>query len=112
MIRLIKKHVLWAPIHYYDKQVVLEAKLAAVEGRKDQAMQQYTCAIALSKISRNIMVQGLSNERAGRYCCSVLNQPKVAMKYFDAALFVYGEWKAYRKVDHLQTEIKMMFGSA
>jgi hypothetical protein len=109
MIRLVKKYVLWAPINYHDKQVLLEAELAAVLEQKDQAMQHYTCAIALSKVSRNILVQGLSNERAGRYCFSVLNQPTVAMKYFDAALFVYGKWKAYRKVDHLQAEIATMF---
>lgn len=110
MIRLIKKYVLWAPINYYDKQVLLEAELAAVLGRNDQAMQQYTCAIALSKVSRNTLVQGLSNERAGRYCVSVLNQPERAMKYFNAALLVYGEWKAYRKVNHLQAEMTTMFG--
>jgi hypothetical protein len=110
MIRLIKKYVLWAPINYYDKQVLLEAELAAVQGHKDRAMQQYTGAIALSKVSRNLLVQGLSNERAGRYCVMVLNQPIVAMKYFNAALSVYGEWKASRKVDQLQAEMTTLFG--
>jgi hypothetical protein len=112
MIRFVKQYALWAPSNYVDKQLLLEAELAAVEGRKDQAMQHYTCAIALSKVSRNIFVQGLSNERAGRYCFSVLNQPKVAMSYFKAALSTYGEWKAHRKVDHLQAEIKSMFGDS
>ena len=109
MIRFVKKYALWAPCNYSDKQLLLEAELAAVEGRRDQAMQHYTCAIALSKVSRNIFVRGLSNERAGRYCFSVLNQPKIALSHFNAALVAYGEWKAHRKVDHLQAEIKSMF---
>ena len=102
MIRFIQKYALWAPCNYLDKQLLLEA---------DQAMQRYTSAIALSKVSRNIFVQGLSNERAGRYCFSVLNQPKIALSYFNAALAAYGKWKAHRKVDHLLAEIKSMFGS-
>ena len=109
MIRFIKKYALWAPKNYIDKQLLLQAELAAVEGRQDKAMQHYTCAIALSKASRNIFVQGLSNERAGRYCFLVLNQPNLAMTYFNAALLAYGDWKAHRKVDHLQAEIKSMF---
>ena len=112
MILFVKKYALWAPCNYVDKQLLLEAELAAVEGRNDQAMQHYTCAIALSKVSRNIFVQGLSNERAGRFCFSVLNQPKIAMSYFNAALVSYGEWKAHRKVDHLLAEIKSMFNNS
>ena len=111
MIKHIKKYALWAPINFVDKQILLEAELAAVEGRHDQAMQHFTCAIALSKVSRNIFIQGLSNERAGRYCFSVLNQPKISMSYFNEALLAYGDWKAHRKVDHLQAEIKSMFGT-
>ena len=111
MIRFIQKYALWAPCNYLDKQLLLEAELAAIKGRSDQAMQHFTSAIALSKVSRNIFVQGLSNERAGRYCFSVLNQPKIAMSYFNAALAAYGKWKAHRKVDHLLAEIKSMFGS-
>jgi hypothetical protein len=111
MIRFIKKYALWAPSNYVDKQFLLEAELAVVEGQNDQAMQHYICAIAMSKVSRNIFVQGLSNERAGKFCFSVLNQKKVAMSYFNAALLAYGEWKAHRKVDHLQAEIKSMFSN-
>lgn len=111
MIRFIQKYVWWAPDNYYDKQVLLEAELAVVQGRTDAAMQQYTCAMALSKVSRNKLIEGLSNERAGRYCASVLHQPMIAMKYFDAALLVYGEWKAYRKVDHVRAEIPSMVGT-
>jgi predicted ATPase len=108
VIRFLEKYVLWAPTNYYDKQMLLKAELAVVKGQTEEAMRQYVCAIALSKLSRNRLVEGLSNERAGRYCLSVLNDSSMAMKYFDAALSVYKEWKAHRKVDHLQLEMKTL----
>ena len=111
MIQVVRKYALWAPANFTDKQLLLEAELAAVEGRKDQAMQHYTCAIGMSKVSRNIFVQGLANERTGRYCFSALNQPTIALSYFNEAVLVYKQWKAHRKVDHLQAEVKSMFGT-
>lgn len=109
MIRFLQKYVLWAPINYHAQQVLLKAELAAVKGRTEEAMQHYECAIALSQVTRHRFVQGLAHERAGWYCWSVQRHPPtLARKYLLAALSVYEEWKAYRKVDHLRAEMTRM----
>jgi hypothetical protein len=108
MMRFVKKYALWNPTNFVDKQFLLEAEFAAFTGQPDQAMHKFTCAIAMSKVSRNLFVQGLANERAGRFCYSRLEQPHDALLYFDEALVLYQEWKAYRKVNQLRAELKML----
>lgn len=106
MIQLIKKYALWSPTNFIDKQLFLEAELAVVEGKHDVAMQKYVCAIASSKVSRNLFVHGLANERAGKHCLFQMNQPTIAKSYLNAALVAFAEWKASRKVDHLRKEME------
>jgi tetratricopeptide (TPR) repeat protein len=109
MIRSIKKYAHWCPANFLDKKFLLKAELAAVSGQSDKAMEQYISAIALAKDNRNLFVQALANERAGRYCYTVLHQSQEAVSYFLQALFVYAEWAAHRKVDHLRAELKTMY---
>jgi hypothetical protein len=71
----------------------------------------YVCAIAFAKDTRSLFMQALANERAGRYCFMKLNQPHEAVSYFVQSLLVYEEWAAHRKVNHLQAELKGLFGT-
>ena len=109
MSRLLKKYALWCPANFLDKKYLLNAELAAMNGESDQAMQYYINAIALAKDNRSLFVQGVANERAGRYCLSTLHQPQEAVAYFVQALLVYEEWTAYRKVDQLRKALKAMY---
>jgi histidine kinase len=110
MIRLLRKYALWIPANFLDKKYLLDAELAAVNGRSDEAMQYYISAIALAKENRSLFVQGVANERAGRYCFTVLQQPQEAVAHFRQALLVYEEWTAHRKVGQLQEALKEMYG--
>lgn len=110
MIRLLKKYALWCPANFLDKKYMLDAELAAANGQSDQAMQFYISAIAMAKDNRSLFVQGVANERAGRYCFTTLNQPQEAVAFFMQALLVYEEWTAHRKVDQLREALKEMYG--
>jgi hypothetical protein len=110
MIRVLNKYALWCPANFLDKKYLLDAERAAVNGQSDQAMQDYGNAIALAKDNRSLFVQGVANERAGRYCFTVLQQPQVAVAYFTQALLSYEEWAGHRKVAQLQEALKEMYG--
>ena len=74
-------------------------------------MENYICSITLAKECRSLFVQGVANERAGRYTFDILQDPKNASLYFKNALLVYEEWTAQRKVDHLRAELKVLYGN-
>ena len=46
-----------------------------------------------------------------RESLAVFGTQTIASSYFNEALLVYKQWKAHRKVDHLQAEVKSMFGT-
>ena len=110
MIRFIKKYALWCPANFLGTKILLQAELASVKRQKEKAMGLYICAIAFAKDNRSLFVQALANERSGKFCFKTLQRPREAVSYFSQALSVYTEWGAHRKVDHLSSELKDIFG--
>jgi hypothetical protein len=110
MLRSIRSYTQKCPTNFVDKKLLLEAELAVAYRHSGLAMEKYICAIALAKDNKSLLVQAMANERAGRYCFNILQQRNDAATYFRHALLSYQEWKAQRKVDHLQGELMNMFG--
>jgi hypothetical protein len=110
MIGYIKKYALWCPSNFLAMKILLQAELAAVKKQAENVMELYICAIALAKDNRNLFLQALANERAGRYCLQSLRRAPAAIPYFKQALSTYSEWAAHRKVDHLKAELNDLLG--
>ena len=109
-VRLLNKIRRWAlhsPVNFLVKQFLLEAELARVEGNRLVAAAKYGSAILHAKGGKFLMVEGLANERAGRF---YLEQSDfdAASKYLQTAVDVFRLWGGVSKVDHLIAEMKMV----
>ena len=112
MLRSLEAFSQLCPANFVDMKFLLEAELAVVRRQPGVAMERFICAIALAKDNGNFFIQALANERAGRYCFKELHQRNVAASYFKHSLQAYTGWAARRKVEHLQGELKEMYGES
>ena len=97
---------LLAPENFSRRKTLIEAELAAVEGRVDQAYEKYVCAIALSH--NTPCDHALANERTARHLMA-LNEAERALPFFQASIDSYAVWGAKRKSERLVEEVNELF---
>ncbi len=91
----------YAPKNHSDKFYLVEAELARVSGRKQQAGEYFEKAIVLARQNGIKNEEALANELAAQFQFS-LGRTALAAAYLKEARRCYLEWDAYAKVKHLE----------
>lgn len=104
LLNKIRRWALHAPSNFLVKQFLLEAELARGEGHKLVAVSKYGSALLHAKEGKFLMVEGLANERAGRF---YLEQKdfQSALNHLQTAVDLYRTWGGISKVEHLISEM-------
>jgi predicted ATPase/signal transduction histidine kinase len=88
------------PMNFAHKHILVEAELARVEGRNEDALDLYDRAIALATEHGYVHHAAIANELAGNlYLC--LKKLTPARAYLREARSCYAWWGARAKVQHL-----------
>jgi histidine kinase len=107
-IKSLKKYSRNCPSNFAHKRFLLDAELAKVNGLEAKAFENYTCAIALAKISGSLCFEGLANERICYFLIGI-NKVSDAEPYYRRASGSYTEWGAHAKVSHLKKKLDHFF---
>jgi histidine kinase len=105
----------FCPINFLDKVCLLEAEVAALQHRVDEALSKYICAAALAHQAKRTYVEALANERAGRFLLELQraedHDDAAARNYITAAHDCYKRWAAHAKVKKLEAEFRFLRSS-
>lgn len=101
-IRLIQSWANHAPSNFLGKQYLLEAELAALQG-KPTAYPKYMNALALSEGFQ--FQHAMVLERTAKYFMFNKRDAQAAVPLFNKAIAEYRAWGALAKADHLAAEL-------
>ena len=101
----MKKWARHAPMNYQHKVYLLDAELARVTGKYEQAMQAYDLAIHMARQHEYLQEEALSYELAARFYRDN-NQHHIARPYLLEARYCYEMWEAKTKCLQLDEEEK------
>ncbi|HET6279654.1 MAG TPA: AAA family ATPase [Polyangia bacterium] len=107
--RLLQSWAASSPDNFAAKHLLVEAESARVAARHEQAMDFYDRAIAEARNTRNLFVEALGNELAGRYYLS-RQRTFIAGAYLKQARYGYSRWGAIAKVDQMGQEHAALLG--
>lgn len=99
--KVIKRGTLNGNPTYLSKYYVVEAELAHVLGKVNDAMLFYDKAIDYAKECGASHIEGIANERAAIFYLGQ-GREKVAKVYMNEAYYCYLKWGALTKVNHLK----------
>ncbi len=98
-----RKLKLWAdhcPETFASRSLLVEAEMARVDGRADDALRLYEEAIAASRDTRQHQCEAIANELAGRLCLD-RGLHSIAEVYLRNARYCFERWGALAKVRQL-----------
>ncbi len=104
----LKKWSDWAPANYSHKFCLVEAELARVRGRHDDAERLFDRAIELAGKEGYIREQAIANERAAVFYLD-RDRKTVAKAYIKEARYLYKRWGAAAKVESLDRSYDRLF---
>ncbi|MEO1210206.1 MAG: AAA family ATPase [Cyanobacteria bacterium J06638_20] len=110
-VQTLQKLRTWAasaPSNYCHKVALVEAELDQLRGQPQAAVHGYDRAIASALENACTPEAALANERAALFYLAQ-QRPKVAAVYFQEARFLYGQWGATAKVNHLESRFPEFF---
>ena len=105
---------LWAeqcPDNFRHKHLLVEAECARVQGSHEAAMERYDRALAAAREQRNLQMEALAAELAGRYY-QARDRNISAAAYLRQALQAYQRWGATAKAAELQRRYGTLLGGA
>jgi predicted ATPase len=111
LLKELQHFVALSPELCSDRVTLLEAEVAAEQGRHSLALHKYISAVALSKQSESLYMIALSNERTGIYLLDARGDKQKAYKYFKEALQAYGNWGAVSKTRQLKSYMENVFSA-
>ena len=94
----------FVPENSLAKKFLVQAELAVVMKKKQEAKCHYESAISVSKRYTDNMLCAVACERAGRFSSSC-GDTVAAMQYFREARLAYTEWGAFAKVRQMDLEM-------
>ncbi|MBD2181765.1 ATP-binding protein [Aerosakkonema funiforme] len=97
-----------APMNYLHKFYLVEAERARILGKYGDAREYYDTAIALARENEYLNEEALANELAGKFYLT-RNQTHFARHYLQNARYLYQQWGAVAKVQHLETKYPEFF---
>jgi serine phosphatase RsbU (regulator of sigma subunit) len=103
---------LWAeqcPDNFRHKHLLVEAECARVQGNHEAAMERYDRALAAAREQRNLQMEALSAELAGRYY-QARDRTISAAAYLRQSLQAYQRWGATAKAADLQRRHGALLG--
>lgn len=89
--------------------ILLDAEMAAMKKKPDEAKKRYEQAINVATRSGFLNDSALANERYGEYLLNDLNDQEGAIFHLTSAKAGYSEWKAYGKVRMLDKKYGQLF---
>lgn len=107
-IKKLKQYSLYTPENCLGKAFLLQAELAAVMGRAQEAKCHYVSAISVATRYGDYMMHAVACERAGRFSCECGDET-AATRYFREACLAYNEWGAIAKVRQMEREMSELF---
>ncbi|MEO0984411.1 MAG: AAA family ATPase [Cyanobacteria bacterium J06639_14] len=108
--KTLKRLRRWAqacPANYDHKVALVEAERDRLQGQTEAASRAYDQAIEQALAHRFTAEAALANERAAHFYLAQ-KRPKVAALYFQEARFLYGQWGATAKVNHLEAQFPQL----
>ncbi|MFB2919716.1 ATP-binding protein [Aerosakkonema funiforme] len=100
-----------APMNYLHKFYLVEAERARILGKYGDAREYYDTAIALARENEYLNEEALANELAAKFYLT-RNQTHFARHYLQNARYLYQQWGAVAKVQHLETKYPEYFTAA
>jgi predicted ATPase/serine phosphatase RsbU (regulator of sigma subunit)/tRNA A-37 threonylcarbamoyl transferase component Bud32 len=103
---------LWAeqcPDNFRHKHLLVEAECARVQGNHEAAMERYDRALAAAREQRNLQMEALAAELAGRYY-QARDRNISAAAYLRQAHHAYLRWGATAKAAELQRQHASLLG--
>lgn len=104
IIRKFKRWTSKSPHNCLARMFMLEAELASVSGRPEEAYPKYVCAIATAKDAECWPEIALANELCGKHL-TALQRESTAKPFFVEAVAAYDQWGAKAKALHLKEEM-------
>lgn len=98
----------YSPDIFSPIKFLIEALNKYLENDINNSMKYYEKAIKFSQKSNSIFLQAILNEEYAKFWIR-RNNNKIADIYFNDALLLYKEWKAFGKVAHLESKIVKNF---
>jgi hypothetical protein len=106
-LKRLKRLARRCPSNFLDKKFLLQAELASVCGDDCKAVENFVCAISLSREMKFLHIQALANERMARHYIA-RNNVAEAIPFFLEAITLYTEWNGYAKVERLRSEVEIL----
>lgn len=109
-----RKLTLWAehcPETFAARAALIEAEMAAISGRGNEAMRLYEDAILVARDHGQLHCEAIANERAGQFCLAQ-GLPSIAENYLRNARYCYKRWGAQAKVRQLDQTFPRLAESA
>ncbi|WP_170958832.1 AAA family ATPase [Magnetospirillum sp. 15-1] len=109
-----RKLTLWAqhcPETFAARAALIEAEMAAISGRGNEAMRLYEDAILVARDHGQLHCEAIANERAGRFCLAQ-GLPSIAENYLRNARYCYARWGAQAKVRQLDQSFPRLMETA
>lgn len=96
------------PENFLHLVLTMDAELARLDGRADEALSLYDAAADAARQSEFLRDEAVANELAGRHLLA-LGRRKAAEGYLRAAASLFERWGARRKVSELEAEHPRVF---
>lgn len=106
--KILKRAAGYSPVNFLKNWMLIEADLASVRGKKDQAITYYKKAIDLSKEHTFLSDEALFNEVFAKHLWAQSDKT-AAEKHLKAAIVSYGKWGAERRKVQLLREYQSLF---
>ncbi len=107
----MKQWAEYGPANCHHRYLLVEAELARVQGRTQDARDLFDQAIDAAQQSKYLNDEGLACERAGAFYVA-LNRMRVARHYLEEAYYAYQQWGAKALVQKLETQYPQWFRSS
>ena len=104
--RFQRNFALNAPENCLGMQFLLQAELAALQGKKKLARTHYMAAIAMAEANELFYMRAQAYEHTARHLHTI-GEPKEAFDYFVKAIDAYQHWGALRKVQALELQLEL-----
>ncbi|WP_437733281.1 AAA family ATPase [Sorangium sp. So ce1335] len=95
---------------FLHKLRLLEAEVARVEGKTDEAMARYDEAIALARAQRFLHIEALAAQLSGEFHLEA-GRTRIAALYLREARDAYARWDAHAVVAHLEARWPALLGA-
>ncbi len=102
-LKILKRNAFYAPMNRLSHYCLVQAEIARIHQRYDEAMEFYLQAIKCAKDNGYIQDEALAHELAARFFFSIGDATQ-AHQYVNKSEACYRQWGALSKADHLQKQ--------